>query len=197
MPSEIPIRKVWGNENISMYIKGIYLDVDKKMIVFGDGDTSVNYKENISQIPQVETGDYEYIIYSLDESLKKLDSLMAKVVHNGTHLTGVLYNMKSYLEKINILHKDKRKYNKNIDRINNRYIPYVEYLVDTYLQNILLRDEKINQIQEKIVESLNNILAVFKSMYESNMEYIAFNIENEIDAMELLIRQKGLIKESL
>lgn len=34
-------------------------------------------------------------------------------------------------------------------------------------------------------------------MYESNMEYIAFNIENEIDAMELLIRQKGLIKESL
>ena len=101
----------WFNENISMYIKGIYLDVDKKMIVFGDGDTSVNYKENISQIPQVKTGDYEYITYSLDESLKKLDSLMAKVVHNGTHLTGVLYNMKSYLEKINILHKDKRKYN--------------------------------------------------------------------------------------
>ena len=191
------VMQEWFNENISMYIKGIYLDVDKKMIVFGDGDTSVNYKENISQIPQVETGDYEYITYSLDESLKKLDSLMAKVVHNGTHLTGVLYNMKSYLEKINILHKDKRKYNKNIDRINNRYIPYVEYLVDTYLQNILLRDEKINQIQEKIVESLNNILEVFKSMYESNMEYIAFNIENEIDAMELLIRQKGLIKESL
>ena len=187
----------WFNENISMYIKCIYLDVDKKMIVFGDGDTSVNYKENISQIPQVETGDYEYITYSLDESLKKLDSLMAKVVHNGTHLTGVLYNMKSYLEKINILHKDKRKYNKNIDRINYRYIPYVEYLVDTYLQNILLRDEKINQLQEKIVESLNNILEVFKSMYESNMEYIAFNIENEIDTMELLIRQKGLIKESL
>ena len=117
---------------------------------------------------------------------------MARVVHNGTHLTGVLYNMKSYLEKINILHKDKRKYNKNIDRINNRYIPYVEYLVDTYLQNILLRDEKINQLQEKIVQSLNNILEVFKSMYESNMEYIAFNIENEIDAMELLIKQKGL-----
>ena len=57
--------------------------------------------------------------------------------------------------------------------------------------------KKINQIQEKIVESLNNILEVFKSMYESNMEYIAFNIENEIDTMELLIRQKGLIKESL
>ena len=73
----------------------------------------------------------------------------------------------------------------------------MEYLVDTYLQNILLRDEKINKLQEKIVESLNNILEVFKSMYESNMEYIAFNIENEIDAMELLIRQKGLIKESL
>lgn len=187
----------WFNENIGMYIKGIYLDIDKKMIVFGDSDTPINYKENSSQIPQVETGDYEYITYSLDESIKKLDSLMAKVVHNGTHLTGVLYNMKSYLEKINILHKDKRKYNKNIDRINNRYIPYVEYLVDTYLQNILLRDEKVNQIQEKIVESLNNILEVFKSMYESNMEYIAFNIENEIDAMELLIRQKGYIKETI
>ena len=187
----------WFKENIGNYIKSVYLDTENKMIIFENAEIKENHKENNTPILQEEATDYEYVIYSLDESIKKIDTLMARVVHNGTHLTGVLYNMKSYLEKINILHKDKRKYNKNIDRINNRYIPYVEYLVDTYLQNILLRDEKINKLQEKIVESLNNILEVFKSMYESNMEYIAFNIENEIDAMELLIRQKGLIKESL
>lgn len=182
----------WFKENIGNYIKSVYLDTENKMIIFENAEIKENYKENDTPILQEESTDYEYVIYSLDESIKKIDILMARVVHNGIHLTGVLYNMKSYLEKINILHKDKRKYNKNIDRINNRYIPYVEYLVDTYLQNILLRDEKINQLQEKIVESLNNILEVFKSMYESNMEYIAFNIENEIDAMELLIKQKGL-----
>ena len=183
---------VWFKENIGNYIKSVYLDTENKMIIFENAEIKENHKENNTPILQEEATDYEYVIYSLDESIKKIDILMARVVHNGTHLTGVLYNMKSYLEKINILHKDKRKYNKNIDRINNRYIPYVEYLVDTYLQNILLRDEKINQLQEKIVESLNNILEVFKSIYESNMEYIAFNIENEIDAMELLIKQKGL-----
>lgn len=188
----------WFKENIGNYVKSVYLDAENKMIIFENAEIKEeNHKENNTPSLQEEATDYEYVIYSLDESIKKIETLMARVVHNGTHLTGVLYNMKSYLEKINILHKDKRKYNKNIDRINNRYIPYVEYLVDTYLQNILLRDEKINQLQEKIVESLNNILEVFKSMYESNMEYIAFNIENEIDAMELLIRQKGLVKDKI
>lgn len=187
----------WFDENIGMYIKNIHLDAENKMIVFGDSDTSVNYKENISQISYAETADYEYIKYSLDESLKKLDTLMNGLVYKGTNLTGVLYNMKSYLEKINILHKDKHRYNKYIYRINNRYIPYVEYLVETYIKNIDLKDESINNIQGKIELSLNNILEVFKSMYKSNVENMKFNIENEIDAMELLIRQKGLVKNEI
>ena len=58
--------------------------------------------------------------------------------------------------------------------------------MDTYLQNILLKDDKIDYIQEKIVQSLNKMLEVFKSMYESNLEYVSYDIENDMNAIELL-----------
>ena len=103
--------------------------------------------------------------------------------------------MKLYIEKINILHED--KYSKYITKINQRYIPYIEYLVKTYLKNIKLEDESIANIQEKIILSLNSISEVFKLIYASYMEYMKFNIENDIEAMELLIRQKGLKKETI
>lgn len=171
----------WFQRNIGSYLNNVLLDIDDKMIIFGN--TALKSNQNKER----------KMAYNLENSLKLIDKLIESTTYLQADITNILCDMKLYMEKINILHED--KYSKYITRINQRYIPYIEYLVKTYLKNIELKDESIANIQEKIILSLNSISEVFKLIYESDMEYMKFNIENEIEAMELLIRQKGYVKD--
>lgn len=186
--------KRWFHFFIEKYLKDVSLDIEQKLIIFNNIKTDET-NENKSQKLLANKDNNKCVMHNLDEAINKIDTLMGRLVYSGTNLIGILYNMKLYLEKINILQKDKQKYNETINIINKRFIPYVEYLVDTYLQNILLKDETLNHIQEKIVQSLKNMLEMFKSMYESNMEYLSYNIENDMNAIELLNKQEGLKKD--
>lgn len=188
-------RKRWFKSNISIYLKDVSLNEECTMIVFENININDDKKVENNTSFQGQAFTYEDTLYSLDNAVQKIENLMTQLVYRGTNLTSILFNMKTYLEKINILHKDKNRYDKYIYRINNRYIPYIEYLVETYLQNMELKDEKVGKLQEKIELSLKNIMKVFQSMYESNVENMKFKIENEIDAMELLIRQKGFVND--
>ena len=171
----------WFQRNIGSYLNNVLLDIDDKIIIFGNTALKSNQHNERN------------MAYNLENSLKLIDKLIESTAYLQADITNILCDMKLYMEKINILHED--KYSKYITRINQRYIPYIEYLVKTYLKNIKLEDESIANIQEKIILSLNNISEVFKLIYESDMEYMKFNIENEIEAMELLIRQKGYVKD--
>lgn len=171
----------WFQRNIGSYLNNVSLEIDDKMIIFGNSVLKINQQKE------------QNMAYNLENSLKLIDKLIESTTYLQADLTNILCDMKLYMEKINILHED--KYSKYITRINQRYIPYIEYLVKTYLKNIKLDDESIANIQEKIILSLNNISEVFKLIYESDVEYMKFNIENEIEAMELLIRQKGYVKD--
>lgn len=171
----------WFQRNIGSYLNNVLLDIDDKIIIFGNTALKINQQKE------------QNMAYNLENSLKLIDKLIESTVYAQADITNILCHMKLYMEKINILHDD--KYSKYITRINQRYIPYIEYLVKTYLKNIKLEDESIAYIQEKIILSLNSISEVFKLIYESDVEYMKFNIENEIEAMELLIRQKGYVKD--
>lgn len=171
----------WFQRNIGSYLNNVSLDIDDKIIIFGNTALKSNQHNERN------------MAYNLENSLKLIDNLITGTANQREDITNILCDMKVYMEKINILHED--KYSKYITRINQRYIPYIEYLVKTYLKNIKLEDESIANIQEKIILSLNSISEVFKLIYESDMEYMKFNIENEIEAMELLIRQKGYVKD--
>lgn len=173
----------WFQRNINSYLNNITLDIDDKIIIFGNTDLTFKHPKE------------QNLACNLEYALKLIDNLIESTVYAQADITNILCDMKLYMEKINILHED--KYSKYITRINQRYVPYIEYLVKTYLKNIKLEDESIANIQEKIILSLNSISEVFKLIYESDVEYMKFNIENEIEAMELLIRQKGLKKETI
>lgn len=170
----------WFQRNINSYLNNITLDIDDKMIIFGNMDLTFKHPKE------------QNLACNLENALKLLDNLITGTANQREDLINILCDMKLYMEKINILHED--KYSKYITRINQRYIPYIEYLVKTYFKNTALHDENINDVQEKIILSLKHISEVFKLIYESDVEYMKFNIENEIDAMELLIKQKGLTK---
>ncbi len=176
----------WFQRNIGSYLNNVLLDIDDKMIIFGNTALKINQQKE------------QNMAYNLENSLKLTDKLIESTVYAQADITNILCDMKLYMEKINILHINilhEDKYSKYITKINQRYIPYIEYLVKTYLKNIKLEDESIANIQEKIILSLNSISEVFKLIYESDVEYMKFNIENEIEAMELLIRQKGYVKD--
>lgn len=184
----------WFNDYISNYIKNVSLNMENSMIVFNKYDLTENNQQECFEYCDNSNED---TVYSLDEAIKKLDELMGLVVYKGTNLTSILYNMKEYFEKINKLHTNKLSYDKYIDRINNKYISYIEHLVNTYLRNIDLQDESFSEIQEKIVYTLEEIDYVLQVIYESKTEFIKFNLEVELDTVDLLIKQKGYYKDTL
>ena len=185
----------WFQEYIGNYVNHVSLDVYKELITFSGNNNAEQDKNEIIEPPVINNDESsEEAVYSLDNAVKKIEALMAKVVYRGTNLTKSLYTMKLYLEKINKLHTNKLSYDKYIDRINNKYIPYVEYLVEIYLRNIDLKDESLSEVQEKIVYTLDEIAYVLQMIYESKIEFIKFNLEVELDTVDLLIKQKGYSK---
>ena len=185
----------WFQEYIGNYVNHVSLDVYKELITFSGNNNAEQDKNEVIEPPVINNDESsEEAVYSIDNAVKKIEALMAKVVYRGTNLTKSLYTMKLYLEKINKLHTNKLSYDKYIDRINNKYIPYVEYLVEIYLRNIDLKDESLSEVQEKIVYTLDEIAYVLQMIYESKIEFIKFNLEVELDTVDLLIKQKGYSK---
>lgn len=185
----------WFDNNVSCYIKNVYLDIENKIIVFNKFNLTDDYQQALSEYNNY--NDNEDTVYSLDKAVKKINDLMGLVVYKGTNLTNVLYTMKVYLEKIDKLHTNKLSYDKYIDRIDRKYVPYVEHLVKTYLRNIDLHDESFTEIQEKIVYTLDEIAHVMQTIYKSKTELIKFNLDVELDTIELLIRQNGYYKDTI
>lgn len=181
----------WFNDKIGIYMNGVSLDAASSMIVFNEHSLTENSKYEF-----IKYFDYnnEKAVYRLDEAIKKLDELIGLVVYKGTNLTNILYSMKECLEKINKLHMHKSSYDKYIENINNKYIPNVEYLVKTYLKNIDLNDEAYADVQKKIVYTLEELAHIMYTIYKSKTELVKFNLDVELDTIDLLIRQKGYYK---
>lgn len=187
----------WFQTYIGNFVNNVYLDADRELIIFSSNENYEQDKNEVIETPVISDESCEEAIYSLDKAVKIIEALMAKVVYRGTNLTKTLYTMKFYLEKINILYTNNSSYDKYIDRINNKYIPYIEHLVNTYLRNIDLQDESFSEIQKKIVYTLEEISYVLQVIYESKIEFIKFNLEVELDTVDLLIKQKGYYKDTL
>lgn len=189
----------WFQTYIGNFVNNVYLDIDKEVIVFKNNENNKQDKDNnkVIDTPVINNEIREEATYSLDNAIKKIEALMVKVVYRGTNLTNTLFTMKLYLEKINNLHTDKSSYDKYIERINNKYIPYIEHLVDIYLRNIDLQDESFSEIQEKIIYTLDKMSYVLQVIFESKIELIKFNLEVELDTIDLLIKHKGYYKEIL
>lgn len=184
----------WFNDDISNYIKNVSLDMENSMIVFNKYDLAENNQQKFFECFDNSNED---TVYSLDEAIKKLDELIGLVVYKGTNLTNILYNMKECFEKINKLHTNKLSYDKYIDKINSKYMPDVEYLVTTYLRNIDLQDETYAEIQQKIVYTLDEIANIMQTIYKSKTEFVKFNLDVELDTIDLLIKQKGYYKDTI
>lgn len=188
----------WFNKNIGLYMNNVIVDTDKQVILFKENMEnfvkSVNDNiDNTNMFFNYDELSIDNKIYNLDDSIKIIDDLMAMVVYKGTALTKILYDIKNSLEKIEYLRTDKKIYSKYIDNINEKYIPYVEYLVKTYLKNIDLVGDDVKDLQEKIILSLKSISEALEEIYESKFEIFKYNVENNIDVMDILLKQEGLI----
>ena len=66
----------------------------------------------------------------------------------------------------------------------------VKYVLD-------LRDFPGDEIQEKIVYTIDEIAYVIQAVYQSKIEFIKFNLDVELDTVDLLIKQKGYYKDTI
>ena len=77
------------------------------------------------------------------------------------------------------------------------YIPYTEYLVNVYLRNIDLNDKSLEDIQDKIIYTIDEIGNVIRAVYENKIDFMKFNLDVELDAVDLMIKQKGYYKDKI
>ena len=105
---------------------------------------------------------------------------------------GILKSIIDKLNKINNMHQEKHQFNKYIQHINERYIPYIKSLVQAYYNNMQLDLDLTKTMQEKIILSLEKINDTFEKsvqeMYNKNM----LELESYMQAMDIMLNYKSI-----
>ena len=150
----------WFKNQVEPYVYYAHYNEENNIITFDDEDDIIKSNEN-----------NEALECSLDKSIAVIKSLLEN--ENSHEIAGILKSIIDKLNKINNMHQEKHQFNKYIQHINERYIPYVKSLVQAYYNNMQLDLDLTKTMQEKIILSLEKINDTFEKsvqeMYNKNM----------------------------
>lgn len=169
---------MWFNQNIAPYFNNIEYDADNHKIIFKNID-AVNQKDKLEEDKQ-----------TLDKSINSMDNFIKQLSDEEIKVT--VSNIKDVLVKIDNYHKgEEYKFNKYIQNINEKYMPYIEKLILSYINNKELPYDITKEMQEKILGSLKQIDDVLEKilmkMYNMNM----LELESYMDAFDVILSQNG------
>lgn len=168
----------WYLTNIEPYINHIGYDNKKKALCFYNSE-EISKSDTVNEDNQT-----LYIaINSIDNLIEKLDN---------EEIKQTACSIKDELVKIDNYHKgEEYKFNKHIKNINEKYIPYIEKLILSYINNNELPIDITKEMQEKITATLNEIDSVLKEIMKKmyNMNMLA--LESHMDAMDIILAQSG------
>lgn len=167
----------WFMANVEPYVNNIGYDNSKKAVYFY---SDVEISKNNTVIDDNQT---------LYTAINSIGSLIEKLDNEDVKETAC--NIKDELVKIDNYNKAEYKFNKYIQNINDRYIPYIEKLILSYINNKELPDDITQEMQQKINDSLKQINDVLKKillkMYNMNM----LELESYMDVFDVVISQNG------
>ena len=150
----------WFKNQVEPYVYYAHYNEENNIITFDDEDDIIKSNEN-----------NEALECSLDKSIAVIKSLLEN--ENSHEIAGILKSIIDKLNKINNMHQEKHQFNKYIQHINERYIPYVKSIVQAYYNNMQLDLDLTKTMQEKIILSLEKINDTFEKsvqeMYNKNM----------------------------
>ena len=169
----------WFKNQVEPYVYYAHYNEENNIITFDDEDDIIKSNEN-----------NEALECSLDKSIAVIKSLLEN--ENSHEIAGILKSIIDKLNKINNMHQEKHQFNKYIQHINERYIPYVKSIVQAYYNNMQLDLDLTKTMQEKIILSLEKINDTFEKsvqeMYNKNM----LELESYMQAMDIMLNYKSI-----
>lgn len=179
--------------NHKVYIGDISIDSDYKMQGWFNTDIDnietyddcLNTTQNKSMEKQKENNQ------TLHNAISAVDNFI-KELSDDENIKEIISNIQNVLIKIDNYHNgEEYKFNKYILNINDKYMPYIEKLILSYINNKELPSHITKEMQEKIIDSLKEIDDVLEKilmkMYNMNM----LELESYMDAFDVILSQNG------
>ncbi len=179
--------------NNKVYIDDISIDSDYKMQGWLNTDIDnietyddlLNTTQNKSMEKQTENNQ------PLHNAISTMDGFI-KELSDDENIKEIISNIQNVLIKIDNYHNgEEYKFNKYILNINEKYMPYIEKLISSYINNKELPNDITKEMQEKIIDNLKEIDEVLEKillqMYNMNM----LELESYMDAFDVILSQNG------
>lgn len=163
------------------YLNNVDYNEEENMIYIND-------KSNISSIEEEKEQEQERIVTNkLSEKIKHIKEKLGK---ENTEIIKLLDEIEKTVNRLDNIYEEKqiKMYYNDID---NRYIQYIDKLVSMYIINLSMPEKFNNDIQKKILESLEDMNKVLNSILESVSSFKKIEIESSIDLIKKRLMMDG------
>lgn len=146
----------------------------------------INNKSDISGIEE-EKEQESIVISKLSEKIKHIKE---KLGEENTEIIKLLDEIEKTVNRLDNIYEEKqiKMYYNDID---NRYIQYIDKLVSMYIINLSMPEKFNNDIQKKILESLDDMNKVLNNILESVSSFKKIEIESSIDLIKKRLMMDG------
>lgn len=145
---------------------------------------NINDKSNISNLKE------DSVKENAVNLSAKVKFIKEKINEDNTEIVKQLEEIEKTVNKLDNIYEEKqiKMYYNDID---NRYIQYIDKLVSMYNINLSMPEKFNNDIQKKILESLDDMNKVLNSILESVSSYKKIEIESSIDLIKKRLMMDG------
>lgn len=168
------------NKFIEPYINHIYLDGDK--ICF--------YSHEKSEAEKTEKTNNDTNIQP--KCIERIDNIINNAFENKAGIYNNLCSIKETMLKIEEIGSD-NKLDSYLYDIESKYLPYIENISNTYIENMRLPADLTLEIQSKIENSLAEVNSAFQEILKSMFTMKKIDVESSIDVMNIKLMQDGLL----
>lgn len=165
------------NRFIEPYINHVYLD-DDKICFYTQEKREAEQKENINNI--------------LHSCVERIDKIINNAFENKAGIYNNLCSIKATILKINDIGSS-HKLESYLYDIENKYLPYIENISKTYIENMHLPADLTMEIQSKIENSLAEVNNALQEILKSMFTMKKIDVESSIDVMNIKLMQNGLL----
>lgn len=145
---------------------------------------NINDKSNISNLKE------DSVKENAVNLSAKVKFIKEKINEENTEIVKQLEEIEKTVNKLDNIYEEKqiKMYYNDID---NRYIQYIDKLVSMYIINLSMPEKFNNDIQKKILESLDDMNKVLNSILESVSSFKKIEIESSIDLIKKRLMMDG------
>lgn len=128
----------------------------------------------------------------LHSFIERIDNVINKAFENNAGIYNNLCSIKETMVKIEEIGSN-NTLGSYIYDIENKYLPYIEKISQSYIENMKLPSDLTEEIQSKIEKSLSEVNKAMNEILKSIFTMKKIDVESSIDVMNIKLMQEGLL----